>query len=75
MNGESGESRASVAQSWQRSKWENPLYGKPYDQFVLYGRYLRPPAVVGPETPRLIVHCDGGKFASGEFCQAFRSIS
>ncbi len=56
-----------VAQSWERSKWENPLYGKTFDQFILNGRYLTPPSVVGPNAPSLVVHCSDGKFASGEF--------
>ena len=56
-----------LAQSWERSKGENPLYGKTYDQFILNGRYLTPPSTVGSETPRLVVHCGAGKFASGEF--------
>ena len=44
-----------LAQSWERSKRENPLYGKTYDQFILNGRYLTPPSTVGSETPRLAV--------------------
>jgi hypothetical protein len=56
-----------IAQSWERSKWENPLYGKSFDQFVLKGQYLTPPSMIGPDGPRLVVHCANGKFASGEF--------
>lgn len=56
-----------VAQSWEKSKWENPLYGKSFDQFILSGRYLTPPSTVGPDAPRLVVHCANRKFASGEF--------
>jgi hypothetical protein len=56
-----------AAQSWERSKWENPLYGKTFDQFILRGRYLTPPSTVGLDEPRLVVHCSAGKFASGEF--------
>jgi hypothetical protein len=58
---------ALAAQSWERSKWENPLYGKTFDQFVLEGRYLTPPSSVEPSAPRLVIHCANSKFASGEF--------
>jgi hypothetical protein len=58
------------AQSWEQSKWENPLYGKTYDQFVLKleGSYLTPPNNPGPtNVPRLVIPSANGKFSRGEF--------
>lgn len=57
-----------ASSGWRYSKWENPMYAKDYDQFVLKGRYLRAPELAGSnEPPSLTLHCSEGKFRSGEF--------
>jgi hypothetical protein len=52
---------------WHHSVEENPLYGKSFDRFTLAGTYFKAPSTPGSETSKLIVSCEKGKFASGEF--------
>lgn len=52
---------------WKYSKWSNPLYATVYDQFILEGKYVTSPSHSGETSPKLVVHCSGGKFRSGEF--------
>ena len=55
------------AQMWEQSRQGDLLESKTYDQFVLRGKYVMPPAHPDSESPRLVVFCGGLKFVRGQF--------
>ena len=55
------------AQMWEDSKRDDPREGKTYYQFVLRGKYLVPPSHPDSAPPRLVVFCEPGRFARGQF--------
>jgi formamidopyrimidine-DNA glycosylase len=55
------------AQFWEHSKRHDQLEGKTYYQFVLRGKYLVPPSHPISAPPQLVVFCEAGRFARGQF--------
>ncbi len=57
----------ALAQMWEHSKLDDPREGKTYYQFVLRGKYVVPPSHPNSAPPQLVVFCQPGRFARGQF--------
>lgn len=67
ISGVASAQESVIQPEWHHTTEENPLYGKSFDRFTLAGKYLQKPEAGQLDSPKLIVGCINGKFASGEF--------
>ncbi|MBN1571377.1 MAG: hypothetical protein JXA73_26315 [Acidobacteria bacterium] len=53
------------AQAWTRVEVSDPQRDQPYAEFTLQGKFLQAPPAMSESSPRIILHCQPGRYSSG----------